>query len=239
MSPSSRPARDYSWSFEFSVRQILILLILLFIARPIVESDWGQRVETVLYSLVLLTTLVAVGARRVELLLSLVLILPALTFRWLSHLFSLAPADPLPRVCMALAFCFTIFQLLRFVVRARRVNLDVLCAGISVYLLLGQVWGLFYLLVDRWVPGSFIYPGLAGHAVALGREEALYFSMCTLTTAGYGDIVPSSPFARTLATFESTTGVLYMAVLIGRLVALHLADHARSRPATEDTKPSP
>jgi voltage-gated potassium channel len=231
MSSSSRPLREYTKGFQFSVRQILVWLILLFIARPIAETGWGQRAEAVLYSLVLLSTLVAVGARRLELLVSLVLILPALTFRWLSHLFSLSPTDPLPRICMALAFCFTIFQLLRFVLRAQRVNLDVLCAGISVYLLLGQVWGLFYLLIDRWVPGSFIFPGLAGHAAALAPDEAFYFSMCTITTAGYGDIIPSSPFARTLATLESTTGVLYMAVLIGRLVALHLADHARSRPA--------
>jgi voltage-gated potassium channel len=239
MSQTSRPSRDYTWSFQFSVRQILVLLILLFIARPIEETVWGQRAETVLYSLVLLSTLVAVGARRLELLISLILILPALGFRLLSDLFSFLPTDALPRICMALAFCFTIFQLLRFVVRARRVNLDVLCAGISVYLLLGQVWGFFYMLIDRWVPGSFIYPGLAGHAAALGREEAFYFSMCTITTAGYGDIVPSSAFARTLATLESTTGVLYMAVLIGRLVALHLANHSRSGPAAEDTKASP
>ena len=163
------------------------------------------------------------GVKRRELFLSLVLILPALTFRWLNQILPLRPHNPFPLICLTLAFGFTIWQLLRFVVRARRVNLDVLSAGISVYLLLGQVWGFLYLLLDRFVPGSFLFPGLSGHPKTLGPDDAVYFSMCTITTAGFGDIIPASPHARSLATLESTTGVLYLAVLISRLVTLHLA----------------
>jgi hypothetical protein len=229
-----RPIDGDTRRFRFSIRQILISLVLLFIARPLVGTGWGRVAETVLYSFVLVSSLVAVGARRRELALSLVLIIPALTFRWLSHFLSLAPTDPVPLVCMTLAFGFTIAQLLRFVVRATRVNLDVLCAGISIYLLLGQVWGFFYLFIERISPGSFHFPGLANHPLAMRGDEAFYFSMCTLTTAGYGDIVPVSSLARTLATLESTTGVLFMAVLIARLVAMHLAEHSRSAdPARE------
>jgi hypothetical protein len=190
--------------------------------------------ETVLFTLVLLSSLMAVGVRRRQLAISLILILPALTFRWLSHILSLPQNDPLPLVCLALSFSFTIWQLLQFVARARRVDLDVLCAGISVYLLLGQVWSFFYLLVDRFVPGSFRFPSLPGHMASLGADDAIYFSMSTITTAGYGDIIPVSPYARSLATLESSTGVLYLAVLIGRLVAMHLADQTRSQRAARD-----
>ena len=230
-----RPVCDETRGFRFSVREILISLIFLFIVRPFVETTWGRLTEAVLYSLVLLSTLVAVGARRRELLLGFVLILPALTFRWLSHLLSLSQNDPLPLICLTLAFSFTIWQLLRFVMHARQVNLDVLCAGISVYLLLGQVWGYFYLLVDRFVPGSFLFPGLSSHPTSLRPDVAFYFSMCTITTASYGDIIPASPQARTLATLESTTGVLYVAVLLAQLVAMRKAGHAQSQRSDGDS----
>jgi hypothetical protein len=234
----ARPIEENTRRFRFSIRQILVSLIILFLAGPFVESRWGRLAETVLYSFVLISTLVAVGARPRALMLSLALILPALTFRWVSHLFSLSQNDPLPLVCLSLAFGFTIFQLLRFVIRAQRVDSDVLCAGISVYLLLGQIWGFLYQLADRFLPGSFNFPGLPGHSAQLSPDEAFYFSMSTITTAGYGDIVPASRAARTLSNFESTTGVLFMAVLLSRLVAMHLADRTRSQQSMDGIKPS-
>lgn len=224
----------YTRVFRFSVRQILVSLVLLFIARPFLETSLGRLAETVLFTFVLLSSLMAVGASRRQLFLSLVLILPALTFRWLSHLLSLRQNDPLPLICLAFSFGFTIWQLLRFVVSAQRVDLDILCAGISIYLLLGQVWGFFYQLADRFSPVSFLFPGLPGHSASLSPDDAIYFSMTTITTAGYGDIIPASAYARTLATLESTTGVLFLAVLMGRLVAMHLADQARPRPPVKD-----
>ena len=50
----------------------------------------------------------------------------------------------------------------------------------------------------------------------------IYFSFSTLTTLGYGDIVPAASFARTLTWMEAATGQLYLAILIARLVGLHL-----------------
>jgi hypothetical protein len=52
---------------------------------------------------------------------------------------------------------------------------------------------------------------------------AIYFTFCTLTMLGYGDIVPVSPTARALATLEASTGQLFLAVLVARLVGLHIA----------------
>jgi hypothetical protein len=54
--------------------------------------------------------------------------------------------------------------------------------------------------------------------------ELLYFSFSTLTTNGYGDIVPVNPIARALANAEAITGQMYVVLLIGRLLSLHLAE---------------
>jgi hypothetical protein len=62
----------------------------------------------------------------------------------------------------------------------------------------------------------------------------MYFSFATLTTLGYGDIVPTSPVSRMLASVEAIAGQLYLAVLVSRLVGLHIAEpidqRRRARP---------
>jgi voltage-gated potassium channel Kch len=60
-----------------------------------------------------------------------------------------------------------------------------------------------------------------------------YFSFSTLTTVGYGDIVPRSNAARTLAELEAITGQIYLAVLVARLVGLHIVDSSGSRSREE------
>ena len=67
-------------------------------------------------------------------------------------------------------------------------------------------------------------------ARAGGPEEVatmLYFSLTTLTTTGYGDIVPLDPFARSLANLESVIGPFYLAITVARLVTMELADRRR------------
>jgi hypothetical protein len=54
----------------------------------------------------------------------------------------------------------------------------------------------------------------------------LYFSLTTLTTTGYGDIVPVDPFARSLANLESVIGQFYLAITVARLVTLEM-EHRR------------
>ena len=68
--------------------------------------------------------------------------------------------------------------------------------------------------------------------VGRGETTALYFSFATLTTLGYGDILPTSPISRMLASMEAITGQLYLAVLVARLVGMHLVysmDHEQAR----------
>ena len=55
----------------------------------------------------------------------------------------------------------------------------------------------------------------------------LYFSLTTLTTTGYGDIVAVNPFARSLANLEALIGQFYLAITVARLITLELADRRR------------
>jgi voltage-gated potassium channel Kch len=86
-------------------------------------------------------------------------------------------------------------------------------------LLIGITFGLAYLLIESLVPGSFkdtVQPGKH-----FTPADFTFFSFVTLTTVGYGDIVPWGPHARSLAILESVLGIMYPAVLVSRLVGLH------------------
>jgi hypothetical protein len=90
--------------------------------------------------------------------------------------------------------------------------------------------GLVYSILDHLNPAALRTSIRTDESAFLlrigsGRSTAvLYFSFATLTTLGYCDIVPVSPLARTLATLEAITGQLYLAVLVARLVGIHIAE---------------
>jgi voltage-gated potassium channel Kch len=110
---------------------------------------------------------------------------------------------------------------LGFILRAERVDADVLCAGISVYLILGLLWGQAYTLVAQVNPDAFSFSTRSGTATAMSGFTAIYFSFTTLMTVGYGDITPVADVARMLAMLEAMTGTLFVGVMIARLVSLY------------------
>lgn len=116
--------------------------------------------------------------------------------------------------------------LLKYIFRARMVTRDVLYAASAVYLLLGAifvpVFGITESLTFAWTGGQHAF---ADNVVAVGEvftwQNFVYYSYVTLTTMGYGDILPRTMWARSAATLEACLGVLYTAIIISRLVGLY------------------
>ena len=209
---------------RFSAVQLLIALGLFFICAPFVEEiKSGDLVVSFLLSLVLLSGVLAVAHGKRVLLVALVLAIPAIAGRWLSHFRpDLVPPSFFLTAALVLT-AFVVMNLLRFVLRASSVTTEVLCASISAYLMLGLMWTMAYWLVDQLTPGgAFSYNTSAGPR-SMNGFTGFYFSFITLSTVGYGDITPVSRIARWLAAMEAMTGLLYVAVLIARLVSLYSA----------------
>ncbi|MEM9291067.1 MAG: ion channel [Acidobacteriota bacterium] len=109
-------------------------------------------------------------------------------------------------------------SLLRRVFRPGEINWHRFQGATAVYVLLGFLFALGYVLLEVSVPGSFegMQSDTADHLI----RDAVYFSFVTLTTVGYGDITPIKEAARSLAIVEGLLGQIFLAVLIGRLVTL-------------------
>jgi hypothetical protein len=128
----------------------------------------------------------------------------------------------------ALFFAFVTVVVLRHILSTKEVTTDTILGAMCAYLLLGMVWAMVFSLIETLAPGSFLH---GGQSLAASFPEArqpvissfIYYSFVTLTTLGYGDITPGSSPAAALSSLEAVTGQLYIAILIARLVAQHIA----------------
>lgn len=119
---------------------------------------------------------------------------------------------------------FILSALMRFIYKAPVIDMNVLLASVTIYILLAALFSPLYNTIEALSPGSFVDNSL-GQPVQW--QQILYFSFVTFTTTGYGDILPINPWARSLATLEAMCGVLYVALLMGRLVGIYSQERVR------------
>src|SRR6267142_1614197 len=221
---SLQPGRRFH---RFSTVELLIALALLFFFFPFVEEvKGGDVIVSILLSLVLLSAVLAVADRKRVFFIALVLAVPAIAGRWISHFRPDLVPPPVFLTAGLVLIAFVVANLLRFVLRAPSVNVEVLCASISAFLMLGLLWTVAYWLVAQVNPNAFGFN--TGPKETMSGFNAFYFSFITLSTVGYGDITPVSRVARWLAATEAMTGLLYVTVLIARLVSLYSSPKSAS-----------
>ena len=230
----STAAKERKVRLRVSAVGFLAALVLMLVASPFVRGlKEGPLYESVLFTLVMCTGLIASGSCRK---LALVLVSLPLAAIWLNQIW--------PQKCPALTFILpaigflgvVIASLLGFILRAKRVDANVLCAGISVYLILGLLWGLAYTFVAQVIPNAFSFNARAGTATVMSGFTAIYFSFTTLMTVGYGDITPVADAARMLAILEAMTGTFFVGIMIARLVSLYSTSGQTHTPAHNEER---
>jgi len=204
-------------------------LVLLLATTSFLDADTGTASQTffcLLRTGVLFIALVTVCRRHKNLPLGLMLALPAVVLNWVSAFSDSQLVTVFHNVFVMTFFAFVGFHVLYAVLNDRRVTLDTIRGAVCVYFLTGIGWAYFYetlLSVDpnsfRFTPDAF-ESAVATHGSAI--MDTTYFSFVTLTTLGYGDIAPVTRPARLAACLEAVFGQFYLAVLVARLVALHV-----------------
>jgi hypothetical protein len=116
---------------------------------------------------------------------------------------------------MALYFGLIVVGLFSYILDAESITRSHLFTAVSIYLLLALVWFALYCAVVSVDPGAV----LTGQRELIEhRSEILYFSLATLTTLGYGDVVAAHSVVAHLAVLEAVADVLYVAITVAILV---------------------
>ena len=208
---------------------LLVTLVLVIVVSPFEAQlgRWAVLSSSVLFWLVLASAVAAIRGRR-----TVQIALPLCALAVLVQGVNLAVHQPvLAMVGNVLAIVFMIYiiaVILNFIFHTQRVTVNVIYASLCIYLLLAVAWAVLYSLIEYVDPGSFV-------ATQLDHEElvqfqftskrtnfAFYYSLVTMTTLGYGDVLPVKPAAQTFAALQAATGQIYLAVLVARLVGLHI-----------------
>lgn len=213
MQPFVPPKRKFTY--------LLLAQCILLLAYPYLAGGGNIAVSIgILSMLVLVSGAYAVSLNRKVFVISLLLGVPTLIGSLGMTLGRSFLPESLTIPCTAAFYAFTACVVLYYVLKSERVTADTLSGAMSVYVQMGLTWTMLYFFVEHVSPGSFT--NVRGSEL-VQRAELIYFSFSTLTTLGFGDILPVSAPARSLAVVEAIFGVLYLTVLIARLVGLHLA----------------
>lgn len=202
---------------------LFIVLIVKFLISPFLAGSIGE----VISSLIMLLTLVSlVGIfQHSQQLFYFYIAVAGLAFSLetianLHLIYNLnIPLILLNLVIYSLYLGIAILLIMKEVFLASEVTLDTIFGGISIYLLIGFVWSFFYGIVEIVSPDAFSQSFLLEQSYA----KTIYFSFTTLTTLGYGDIVPVQDFALVLTNTEAIIGQMYPAIFIATLVGSYLS----------------
>jgi hypothetical protein len=201
---------------------LLIVLSMLIVFAPIATRAGSAYGVEALFNLVLVAGVFSTAWRRGQQWPFVSLTLLTIVLRWSALLrggFGLELASAAATVLWIAA---SIVIVGRELFRQHEITTNMLLGAIVAYLLAAVGFAYLYEILELFQPGSFSGIPDGASPQELG-DALLYFSLVSLTTVGYGDIVPASGLARPLAVFEGVFGTLYLAVMIARLVGLHIA----------------
>jgi hypothetical protein len=196
------------------------MLVELMVVPMLATTAAGLRTARMVAAIVLLAALSVVGLHRA----SLALFIPALIAHLLASYTSASFFTVASAALRLLFLCYVVALIVWRVLYARTVTFDTIAGAACAYVLLGLVWGGIYVLVEHWRPGSFAMPSTWKVGPDQDLQVALtYFSFVTLTTVAYGVVHPADPATGGLCVAEALVGQLYLAIMIARLVGLHIS----------------
>ncbi len=196
---------------------LLVLLLITAFGIPLFAGAIQQTLYVFFFSAIFLSVVLMARRHRAVVL---GVVLTALLLKWL-----VAPMLEnyyLTRLGESLnltVFLYAVGYLVFDIARSRTVDEKVILDAISGYLLLGLAAAMLVISIQEANAGAFSFPDPEN----LRTSDGIYFSFVTLSTLGYGDIVPLTAPARSVATLTSVVGQLYVAIIVAMLVGKYAA----------------
>jgi Ion channel len=215
--------------FDFLRRQgrffyLFLANILLIIAQPIFADFTGVKfVLYALYMLSMVSAIYAVGMSSRKLMISIVLASLAFLSIAIATLTDYSPFSFSFSLLFELVFnVYMIFAMLQGLLRVKDITHDIVYGSMAVYLLIGVTFSILYTIFYLVEPNAFQMNVENFSQESVIWWDFLYYSFVTLTTLGYGDIIPTGQIVRSASILEAITGVLYTSILLARFVSIYI-----------------
>ncbi len=196
------------------------LVLLIFVYPMLGERQFGVHAVQLLLFVTMISSILACSPSTRHTVVGFILIVGMQIATWVPE-FAQSRFGPVGGPALGiLVFGYTAALMLRKIFFATPdVTSDTIYGAISVYLLFGLLWAFGYTILEGVAPGSFAADGAS---IEPNFDSFLGFSFVTLSTLGYGNVVPLTARADAMATSEAIVGQIYLTVLVARLVAMQI-----------------
>lgn len=221
----NRPLRTKLMGARGKVSYFFIALIVLILLTPLMkEGFWGQFLINMIFMITMFFGLFVVSEHKRQIYIALILGAPWIIASWGILFFPVTGTQEVAgftiiAASMTLFFIYITLSIRRHMSRATEVTKDIIFAALSIYLMIGLLFGMIFLSIENSYPGSFYISDDPYYEPDFA--DMTYYSLVTMTTLGYGEITPVNPYARTLAAMEAVIGVMYMAITVATLVGMY------------------
>ncbi|MCD4735498.1 MAG: potassium channel family protein [Bacteroidales bacterium] len=191
----------------------LILLITVFFfvfATPFLPRSWHHTVNSVLFSLIFFISIFALNTGKKTMFLIACL---AFVTEWITDWVEMPVLNYISMFVNIVYFQVIVVKLIIQIAKSKKADAGVIFESINGYLMLGMMFTVWVAVATRYDPAAFSF---ATENPTI--QDYTYFTFVTITTLGYGDITPVLPFAKSIAILASTSGQIYVAVIIAMLV---------------------
>jgi hypothetical protein len=199
---------------------LFVSLLALILVTPLVQGFVGiHMVWNIFLTGIFLSGVHAVSEKKRNVYIASLLALPMLVSVWSEYFVKNNYVLIVGTLCGVVFFAYMIVNILLFIYKQDKVSRDLISGAAVVYLLMAIMWTFIYRVVETVHPGSFTISATDIHE----RLRFTYFSLVTITTLGYGDIVPTTGLASSLATLEAVVGQLYLVTTVAWLVGVRVS----------------
>lgn len=230
LSTFARPADSYG--------MVLLLIVVDYIAVATVSgSSWGRVLIVVLQGITLLLALRTSRSHLIwQMLAGFYLAVSSISAILSALLSGVAVVSQVATIIGGVLLIVTPFAIVRRVITHKVVTTETLLGAVCVYLLYGFAYSYIYWAI-AYFGGFPFFTGVSSATI----NDYLFFSFTTLTTVGYGNLIPAGNVGQTFAMLEALFGQIYLVVVVARLVSLWGQERPKveMRPPRAATDPTP
>ncbi|MFN3234354.1 MAG: ion channel [Gammaproteobacteria bacterium] len=202
---------------------LLVSLLAFFIVRGVFIEPGEKIIVDIFFTINIMASVYAISShKRVYLIICFILASISLLLTWVhDFIFALRNFIYLNDIVIVLLLSVIIAVIFYNTFKQTKISTETIYGAISGYVLLGFTWSFIYDAIYLYNSHAFL--GIPAANIESNVSNFIYFSFVTLSTLGFGDIVPLTGFARTMSWYEAIAGQIYLTVMLAQIIGLYIA----------------